>query len=198
MTFHSFLAALPPVALEDAPPEGDGVLGAALGLALGLLQLIVSLALFTLAINQGIAVVSRMIEGLDLWDEIRKKNVAVGLLAAGAVIAYTNVVAGGIAAMTEGFGNLARLDIHSGLSAMAGGAANLIVALAVAGVAISWTFKIMDRWTKGIDEKAEFRGGNVALGVVHAGVLIGASELIAAGVSGVSAAVTGFFAAIFH
>ncbi len=190
--------ALAPVSLTQASAEGSGIGAGAVALLLGFVQLIVSLALFTLAVNNGIAVVSKMIDGLDIWAEIKKKNVAVGLLAGGAVIAYTNVVSGGIAGMTKGLQSLVVFDIKNGLSAVLGGAVNLIVALAVAGLAISWTFKVMDKWTKDIDEKAEFKGGNTALGVVYAGILIGASTLIEAGVSGVSSGLTQFFSALFN
>lgn len=189
--------ALAPLALVEEAAPGNGLGAGALALLLGFVQLVVSLALFTLAVNNGLAVVSKMIEGLDIWAEIKKKNVAVGLLAGGAVIAYTNVVSGGIAGMTKGLQSLVVFDIKNGLSAILGGAVNLIVALAVAGLAISWTFKVMDKWTKDIDEKAEFRSGNAAIGVVYAGILIGASTLIEAGVSGVSSGLTKFFTALF-
>lgn len=187
-----------PSALLQTSASSDGIGAGALALLLGIVQLIVSLALFTLAVNNGIGVVSKMIDGLDIWGEIKRKNVAVGLLAAGAVIAYTNVVSGGIAGMTRGLQSLVVFDIKNGLSAVLGGAVNLIVALAVAGLAISWTFKVMDKWTKDIDEKSEFKNGNTALGVVYAGILIGASTLIEAGVSGVSSGLTQFFSSIFH
>lgn len=196
MTTIHFLALAPAAAFQPLA-DGDGIGAGALALLLGFVQLVVSLALFTLAVNNGIAVVSRMIEGLDIWGEIKRKNVAVGLLAGGAVIAYTNVVSGGIAGMTRGLQSLVVFDIKNGLSAVLGGAVNLIVALAVAGLAISWTFKVMDKWTKDIDEKAEFKNGNAAIGIVYAGILIGASTLIEAGVSGVSSGLTKFFTALF-
>jgi uncharacterized membrane protein YjfL (UPF0719 family) len=163
---------------DAAAPAAKGDLGGAfIALLLGLLQLVVSLGIFTFAINQGLQVVSKMIEGIDIWGEIKRKNMAVALLAAGAVYAYTNVVAGG-------------------LGALIGGVANLFIAIAVAGLAISWTFKAMDRFTKDIDEKAEFRGGNISIGIIYAGILVGASELIASGVSGVSSGVTGLVSAL--
>ncbi len=186
-----------PTLFAQVGVEQNTIGAGALALVLGLLQLIVSLALFTLAVNNGIAVVSRMIEGLDIWGEIKKKNIAVGLLAGGAVIAYTNVVSGGIAGMTRGLQSLVVFDFKAGISAILAGAVNLVVALAVAGLAISWTFKVMDKWTKDIDEKVEFKNGNTALGVVYAGILIGASTLIEAGVSGVSSGLTQFFTSIF-
>jgi uncharacterized membrane protein YjfL (UPF0719 family) len=185
-------------ALIEAQSAAPDMKGALLGLFLGAFQLIVSLALFTFAINSGLKVVSKMIEGIDIWDEIKKKNVAVALLAAGAVIAYVNVVAGGISGMTNGLTGLVSGNFSNGLSAVLGGVVNLLVALFVAGIAISWTFKVMDRLTTTINEKEEFKNNNIAIGVVYAGILIGASSLISAGVSGVSAAVTNFLNAVIH
>jgi uncharacterized membrane protein YjfL (UPF0719 family) len=179
-----------------AATGGESLGGAFVGLVLGLLQLVVSLAIFTFSINQGLSVVSKMIDGIDIWGEIKRKNMAVALLAAGAVVAYTNVVAGGVDSMTAGLTTLVKGDLSSGIGALIGGIANLVVAIAVAGLAISWTFKAMDKFTKDIDEKQEFRGGNVAIGIVYAGILVGASELIASGVSGVSSGITALINAL--
>ena len=182
---------------DAAAPAAKGDLGGAfIALVLGLLQLVVSLAIFTFSINQGLQVVSKMIDGIDIWAEIKRKNMAVALLAAGAVYAYTNVVAGGVDSMTEGLTTLVSGGWKDGLGALIGGVANLVIAIAVAGLAISWTFKAMDRFTKDIDEKAEFRGGNISIGIIYAGILVGASELIASGVSGVSSGITGLVSAL--
>ena len=73
----------------------------------------------------------------------------------------------------------------------------LVVALIVAGFAISWTFKVMDKLTTNINEKEEFKNNNVAIGIVYAGILVGASDLISAGVAGVSSAVTNALNVVF-
>lgn len=190
MNILLFAPALQAATTPATTAQATDVKGALIGLVLGALQLLVSLAIFTFAINNGLKVVSRMIEGLDIWGEIKKKNIAVALLAAGAVIAYVNVVAGGVESMTNGLTAVVSGSFKAGLSALVGGIVNLLVALIVAGFAISWTFKAMDKLTSGINEKDEFRAGNVAIGVVYAGILIGASDLIAAGVTGVSSALT--------
>lgn len=181
---------------DAAAPAAAGLGSAFIGLILGVLQLVVSLAIFTFSINQGLKVVSKMIDGIDIWGEIKRKNMAVAALAAGAVYAYTNVVAGGVESMTAGLTTLVQGQLSDGIGAVIGGVANLVVAIAVAGLAISWTFKAMDKLTADIDEKAEFRGGNVAIGIVYAGILVGASELIASGVSGVSSGITRLVSAL--
>lgn len=192
------LVSLPTVAPALLVQSSDsGIVGAGLALLLGVVQLIVGLSIAAFCIDKGLALVSRMLDGIDIWGEVKKKNVAVALLAGAVVISYANVIAGGIESMTRGLQTvLTGGGFGPGLSALLGGALNLVIAIAVASFAITVTFRVMDRLTKGIDEKAEFRGGNIAIGVVYAGILIGVSELISAGVSGIGSGVTAFLAAL--
>jgi uncharacterized membrane protein YjfL (UPF0719 family) len=186
---------LPSLLLDPAPaaPEqAPDLLGAALGLVLGVIQFVVGLSIAAFAINKGFALVSRMLDGLNIWAEIKKRNSAVALLAAGVVLSYTNVIGGGIASMTRGLSSLASADWSSGVAAIVGGVFNLVIALLVAGFGISVTFKVMDKLTTDIDEKEELRGGNVAIGIVYAGILIGVSGMISAGVSGIGEGLTRF------
>lgn len=204
---HSILPAFSPLALipataptlQAATESGHSILGSALGLVLGIVQLIVGLSIAAFCINNGFALVSRMLEGINLWAEIKKKNIAVALLAGGVVISYTNVIGSGIESMTKGLQTvLTGQGFGPGISALLGGALNLIIAIAVASFAITVTFKVMDKLTGDIDEKEEFRNGNTAIGIVYAGILIGVSSLISAGVSGIGSGVTAFLSSIIH
>lgn len=190
MTQPEVLALVPPALASN------GIVGALLGLLLGVIQLVIGLSIAAFAINQGFAIVGRMLEGINIWSEVKKRNVAVAALAAGVVIAYTNVIGSGIESMTRGVGNLANLDWGAGLSAIVGGVISLVVSIAVASFAITVTFRVMDKLTTDIDEKEEFRTGNVAIGVVYAGIMIGVSSLIAAGVSGIGARISDLINAI--
>jgi uncharacterized membrane protein YjfL (UPF0719 family) len=183
---------LPFLVQNNAPAQHPGLLGAALGLVLGVVQFLVGLSIAAFAINKGFALVSRMLDGLNIWAEVKKRNSAVALLAAGVVLSYTNVIGGGIASMTKGLGSLAGADWSSGVSAIVGGVFSLVIALLVAGFGISVTFKVMDKLTTDIDEKEELKSGNVAIGIVYAGILIGVSSMISAGVAGIGQALTGF------
>jgi uncharacterized membrane protein YjfL (UPF0719 family) len=186
------LSPLLATAAPAAAPGQSGVLGAALGLLLGVVQFLVSLSIAAFAINKGFALVSRMLDGLNVWAEVKQRNIAVALLAAGVVISYTNVIGGGIASMTAGLGSFASADWGAGVAAIVGGVFNLVVALLVAGFGISVTFKVMDRLTTDIDEKQELRSGNVAIGIVYAGILVGVSSMISAGVAGIGGGLTHF------
>jgi uncharacterized membrane protein YjfL (UPF0719 family) len=173
--------------------EVGGSLG---GLVLGIIQLIVGLSLATFSINKGLALLSRLLGGLDISSEIKAKNAAVALLAAGVVISYTRVISGGIDAMTRSLLTLGSDGVLNGVIGLVSGIINLIVAIAVASFAITVVFRVMDRLTKNIDEKAEFKANNVAIGVVYCGILIGVSSLVAAGVTGIGSGISLFLSAL--
>lgn len=176
---------------QDAVPHAaaDGswkaVAGSLGGLVLGIIQLAVGLGIAAFAITKGLQVVSRLLGGLDIWAEIAKKNVAVALLAAGAVVSYANVIGSGIDSMTGSLSALVSGNVWNGLVGLIAGVINLIVAIMVASFAITVTFKVMDKLTKGIDEKAELSSNNVAIGVLYCGILIGVSFLVSNGVAGI-------------
>jgi len=172
-----------PVASGSSPwMEVAGSLGA---LILGIVQLVVGLGIAAFAITKGLQVVSKLLGGLDIWAEIGKKNAAVALLAAGAVISYANVIGSGIDSMTGALTTLVSGGIWNGIVGLVAGVINLIVAIMVASFAITVTFKVMDKLTKGIDEKAELSSNNVAIGVLYCGILIGVSFLVSNGVAGI-------------
>lgn len=192
----AFAADMPAVAASAEPSHVKDIVGSLLGLLLGIVQLAVGLGIAAFAINKGLQVVSKLLGGLDIWAEVAKKNIAVALLAAGAVISYTRVVGSGIDSMTKGLGSLAGGDWSVGVVGLIAGVINLLVAIVVASFAITVTFKVMDKLTKGIDEKAELSGGNIAIGALYCGILIGVSGLVASGVSGISIGLGNFLAAL--
>lgn len=187
-----------PVAAPAAaePSHAKEIVGSLLGLVLGLVQFAVGLGIAAFAINKGLQVVSKLLGGLDIWAEVAKKNIAVALLAAGAVISYTRVIGSGIDSMTKSLGSLAGGDWSAGVVGLIAGVVNLIVAITVASFAITVTFKVMDKLTKGIDEKAELSGGNIAIGALYCGILIGVSGLVASGVAGIGIGLGEFLHAI--
>lgn len=166
------------------------------GLVLGAVQLVVGLSLAAFSITKGLQLLSRLLGGLDIWAEIKAKNVAVALLASGVVISYTRVISGGIDAMTRSLFTLGAGGVLNGVIGLVAGVINLFVAIGVASFAITVVFRVMDKLTKGIDEKAEFKANNTAVGVVYCGILIGVSSLVAAGVTGIGSGVSLFLAAL--
>lgn len=186
-------------AAQAAEPSSGGwaaVGGSLGGLLLGILQLIVGLSLAAFSITKGLQLLSRLLGGLDIWTEIKNRNIAVALLAAGVVISYTHVISGGIDAMTRSLHTLGTGGVLNGVIGLVAGVINLVVAISVASFAITVVFRVMDKLTANIDEKAEFKANNPAIGVVYCGILIGVSALVAAGVTGIGSGVSLFLSAL--
>ena len=192
--------ALPSAALaaEGTTSSWAAVGGSLGGLLLGVIQLVVGLSLAAFSITKGLQLLSKLLGGLDIWAEVKNKNTAVALLAAGVVVAYTRVIAGGIGAMSDSLATLGTGSVYSGVIGLVSGVINLFVAIAVASFAITVVFRVMDKLTTSIDEKAEFKGNNVAIGALYCGIMIGVSSLVAAGVSGIGSGVSLFLNALIN
>ena len=192
--------ALPSAALaaEGTTSSWAAVGGSLGGLLLGVIQLVVGLSLAAFSITKGLQLLSKLLGGLDIWAEVKNKNVAVALLAAGVVVAYTRVIAGGIGAMSDSLATLGTGSVYSGVIGLVSGVINLFVTIAVASFAITVVFRVMDKLTTTIDEKAEFKANNIAIGVLYCGIMIGVSSLVAAGVSGIGSGVSLFLNALIN
>lgn len=190
------------LALTSAASAAEGVnpwtavAGSLGGLLLGVIQLIVGLSLAAFSITKGLKLLSKLLGGIDIWEEVKNKNIAVALLGAGVIVSYTRVISGGIAAMSDSLATLGTAGVFNGVIGLVSGLINLAVAIGVASFAITVVFRVMDKLTTTIDEKAEFKSGNVAIGAVYCGILIGVSSLVAAGVSGIGAGVSIFLSAL--
>lgn len=189
---------------EEVPPvAGPGlgllwpVIGSLGALVLSFVQLIVGLSLAAFAITKGLSLLSKLLGGIDIWGEIRKKNAAVALLAAGVVVSYCTVIGSGIESMTRALFALGS-DPLTGLTGLFSGVLNLAIAIMVASFAVTVVFKVMDKLTAGIDEKTEFANGNVAIGILYCGTLIGVSGLVASGVKGIGTGVSMLITAVWH
>ena len=173
--------------------------GAAIGLIAALLQLVIGLSIASFAIKKGLDLLSRLLSGgapFDIWAEIKKRNTAVALLGASVVISYCNVIGSGIEAVSGVLAGLRDQSLAHSLMGLLGAAINLGVAIGVASFAITVVFRVMDKFTSGIDEKAEFKDGNTAIGVVYCGIIIGVSFLVASGVSSIGIGVSNLLNAI--
>jgi uncharacterized membrane protein YjfL (UPF0719 family) len=192
--------ALPSAALaaEGTTSSWAAVGGSLGGLLLGVIQLVVGLSLAAFSITKGLQLLSKLLGGVDIWAEVKNKNTAVALLAAGVVVAYTRVIAGGIGAMSDSLATLGTGSVYSGVIGLVSGVINLFVAIAVASFAITVVFRVMDKLTTSIDEKAEFKSNNVAIGALYCGIMIGVSSLVAAGVSGIGSGVSLFLNALIN
>ena len=154
-----------------------------LGIGIGVLQLIVGLVLAIASIYIGLSVFGKFTKGIDEEEELKKGNVAVGILLAAVILSIANVVQSGVVGLTIA------LTAKPSLSALVGGIIQVIVGIVLAVIAIYIAINVLDKITKGIDEMAELKKGNVAIAIVMAGVLLAVSFVVQAGVSGIARAI---------
>jgi len=178
------------LAQETGEPSACAQLGGGfLQLLMAIIQLCIALTIVAFAIKKGFDLLTKLLnkagKSLDLWQEVRNKNVAVALLCAAVVISYCNVIGSGIDSMSNVLGNIASQSIWLSLIGLIAAIINLIVAIAVASFAITIVFKVMDKLTTNIDEVAELKANNIAVGAVYCGLIIGVSFLVSSGVTSI-------------
>jgi len=150
----------------------------------GLVQLILGIVLAITSIILGLKLMSKLLPKILIWEELKKKNLAVGLMAAGVVIAYTQVINTGIRGMSD-----AVAFAENKILGFIGGLIAVVIGIGLASIGVTFAFKAMDKLTKDIDETEELTTKqNVSIGIFYAGVLFGISSMIAAAVSGLGKA----------
>jgi uncharacterized membrane protein YjfL (UPF0719 family) len=154
-----------------------------LGIGIGVVQLIVGLVLAIASIYIGLSMFGKFTKGINEEEELKKGNVAVGILQAAIILSIANVVQSGVVGLTGA------LTLGFSINAIIAGVIQLIVGLILAVVAIYMAINVLDKITKGIDEMAEIKKGNVAVAILMAGVLIAVSFVVQAGVSGIARAI---------
>lgn len=163
---------------------------ALLGLLISLIQLAVGLGFAMLAVYAGLRIFDKLTAGLDEMAELKRGNVAVGVLMGAVVIAYATVIAGSVGSLTNivlGIGGQGALQT---LVALLGGIVNLLIGIALASVAITLALKIFSRIAKDLDEQAELKRGNLAVAFLLAAILFATATVIASGVASVGAAIS--------
>jgi uncharacterized membrane protein YjfL (UPF0719 family) len=150
------------------------------------LAVLVDLALITLAIIRLILaivfavaglyiaswVLGRLTKALNEWQEIGNGNSAVAIYMAGIFISVAIIIGPGI------IGLFRTLDVIG----IVVGFIQLILALALA-VAMQYVgLSFLGRLTKGFDEWAELKKGNVAVGIVMAAIVVAIATIVSQGV----------------
>ena len=191
------------LAQEAARPSALAQLGGGvLQLLLAVIQLCVALTIVAFAIKSGFDLLTKLLnkagQSLDLWQEIRNKNVAVALLGGGVVISYCNVIGSGINSMSLVLGNLASQSAWVSLTGLISAIINLVVAISVASFAITVVFRVMDRLTTNVDEVAELKANNMAIGTIYCGLIIGVSFLVSSGVTSIGTGVNAVLSALLR
>jgi len=150
----------------------------------GLIQLLIAILLAVVALYIGYSVFSKITKGIDEIQELKKGNVAVGIIIASIFFAIAIVIQSGVAGIAIGITNALSGDWYSLLAAFI----QLILGILLAVATIYLALNILDRLTKGIDEFDELKKGNVAVALMMAGVIVATAVIIQSGVAGITSA----------
>ena len=145
-------------------------------LVIALIQLVVGLALSVGAVYTGIRFLDKLTKDIDEWDEIKKGNVAVGVLLAGIILSVALIVENGVVELIGSINpgpsfNLIIINLVASVI-------NLAISILVAMFAIYLGIRLIDKVTPQVDEIKELKKKNVAIGIIMAAVLIAVAFVI--------------------
>lgn len=135
-----------------------------------IVRILASVVLSAAALYGGMSIFDRMTAGIDEWKEIRKGNVAVGLLLAavmaGMMIMLQPRILDVVANIRADIAPLAVAELIL-LTFV-----NYIVGVIVASAVTLLTLSLIDRLTPDLDEMSELKKGNLAVALVYSLALV--------------------------
>lgn len=153
-----------------------------ISLVIAVIQFILGLVLSMGSVYISLKLFDKFTRKLDEWKEIKKGNLAVGVLLGGIILSIAIVIEGGVSNITAPFVPGANTSIV--LIGFVIGLINLIISIVAAIIAVYVAINVLDWITTDIDEMGELKKGNVAVAVMMVAVLIGVSFVIKGAVSG--------------
>jgi len=141
-------------------------------IALAIIRLVLAIVFAVAGLYIASWVLGSLTKGLDEWQEIGKGNSAVAVYMAGIFVSVAIIVGPGVVGL---FRTLDLVGIVVGFVQLV-----LALALAVAMQYVGLSF--LGRLTKGFDEWAELKKGNIAVGIVMAAIVIAIGAIVSQGV----------------
>jgi uncharacterized membrane protein YjfL (UPF0719 family) len=159
-------------------------------MAVGLVQLVITIVLAVLALYIGFTLHSRIAQTIDTEQELSRGNAAVAIVVAAVFVAIAVVVESGVTGLAIGIKNALEIGIFTGNGFLSIGIAlvQLIFGIVLAVGAIALALKILEKLVSGVVMFEELRKGNVAVAVEMAGVIIAVAVIIQSGVLGITSA----------
>ncbi|MEW6721925.1 MAG: DUF350 domain-containing protein [Candidatus Micrarchaeota archaeon] len=148
-------------------------------LIVSLVRIFAAIVLSAGAVYTGISLVDRMTARIDEWKEIKKGNLALGILFAAVVAsvillcesriveAVFAIGAGVISPLNDGADTSAGAIVFT-LELMLITFVNYIIALGAASFVVFLSINVIDRITPDLDELAELKKGNLAVALILA------------------------------
>jgi len=156
----------------------------------GIVQLVIAVIFAVLALYIGFSVFGKVTKDVDEQKELKKGNVAFGIIVAAIFIAIGIMVQSGVAGISVGISKAATLGFASvdGITVIIVAIVQLVLGVLLAVGAIYLALSVLDRFTRELAEFEELKKGNVAVALEMAGVIIAVSLIIQSGITGITAA----------
>jgi len=156
----------------------------------GIVQLVIAVIFAVLALYIGFSVFGKVTKDVDEQKELKKGNVAFGIIVAAIFIAIGIMVQSGVAGISVGISKAATLGFASvdGIVVIIVAIVQLVLGVLLAVGAIYLALSVLDRFTRELAEFEELKKGNVAVALEMAGVIIAVSLIIQSGITGITAA----------
>ncbi|MGV8176718.1 MAG: DUF350 domain-containing protein [Candidatus Bilamarchaeaceae archaeon] len=152
------------------------MVGLLTSLVYSVLQLFVGLLFSVASIFCGLKLFDAMTQGIEEWKEIRKGNLAVGLVMVSIILSLALVLSRPIYMIAGSF--VPGYPMNEVLGSAVVGLAMLVLTLLISLVVIFFSLKIFDHLTTDVDETAELKKGNMAVAVIISGIILGVMMLI--------------------
>ncbi len=138
-------------------------------------QLVISIVVAAAAAYLSIWLFDKTTRDIDEWNELRKGNLAVGIVLGAIVVGVGVVLRPALAPLTLNL-DATQLDAVAYRILLHG--VQVIVGLVLAVVSIGFSLWVFTRLTGAIDEWAEIGRGNTAIAVVLAGVIVATALIV--------------------
>jgi uncharacterized membrane protein YjfL (UPF0719 family) len=157
-------------------------------IAVGLVQLIISIVFAILALYIGFALHSKLTHTTDAETELLHGNIAVAIIVAAVFIAIAIVVESGVSGLAMSISRALETGTLSGDGILIVGitVVQLLFGIVLAVGAISLALIVLEKLVSGIKIFEELRKGNIAVALAMAGVIIAVAVIIQSGVLGIT------------
>ncbi len=161
-----------------------------LAVSLSFVQLLFALIVAALGGYGAYRLFSHLTKGMDEAAELRKGNVAVGIVVMSVMVAMGIVLQAGISGISSGIDYALRVGLMTPMGLISIGVAFLqfIVGAVLAVVSVLFSFTVFNRLTREVEEFDEVAKGNIAIALLMAGIAIMTALLVQAGISGITQA----------
>jgi uncharacterized membrane protein YjfL (UPF0719 family) len=153
---------------------------------LAITKILIGVVLAVIAVNIGLVLFEKITHmgkmgELNILKELENGNAAVAILMIGVVLAIAIVIRSGILSLTE----IPSFDTAYAWNVV-WGFAQMLISILISIVSIYLALWVLRRFMEGKDIINDIKDGNIAMGIVIAGIVISIAFIIEASVAGIS------------